>query len=182
MIKVMTIFGTRPEAIKMAPLVKELEGRKEIESVVCVTAQHREMLDHVLELFDIKPDFDLNIMKTKLLTLLMLFGLFSPLSVYGDNVPTKGKWHDDYYRSVTPAPPTVSIDGNLLSIHFIDALDDLTVQVVNEQGAILYNEVVSGEAGECVSISLDQAGTGCFYVVLEHRLGQLMGEFIIQNN
>ena len=47
-----------------------------------------------------------NIMKTKLLTLLMLFGLFSPLSVYGDNVPTKGIWHDDYYRSVTPAPPT----------------------------------------------------------------------------
>lgn len=65
MIKVMTIFGTRPEAIKMAPLVKELEGRKEIESVVCVTAQHREMLDQVLELFDITPDFDLNIMKTK---------------------------------------------------------------------------------------------------------------------
>lgn len=123
-----------------------------------------------------------NIMKTKLLTLLMLFGLFSPLSVYGDNVPTKGEWHDDYYRSVTPAPPTVSIDGNLLSIHFIDALDDLTVQVVNEQGAILYNEVVSGEAGECVSISLDQAGTGCFYLVLEHRLGQLTGDFIIQNN
>lgn len=114
-------------------------------------------------------------MKTKLLTLLMLFGLFSPLSVYGDNVPTKGEWHDDYYRSVTPAPPTVSIDGNLLSIHFIDALDDLTVQVVNEQGAILYNEVVSGEAGECVSISLDQAGTGCFYLVLEHRLGQAYG-------
>lgn len=121
-------------------------------------------------------------MKTKLLTLLMLFGLFSPLSVYGDNVPTKGEWHDDYYRSVTPAPPTVSIDGNLLSIHFIDALDDLTVQVVNEQGAILYNEVVSGEAGECVSISLDQAGTGCFYLVLEHRLGLLTGDFIIQNN
>lgn len=47
-------------------------------------------------------------MKTKLLTLLMLFGLFSPLSVYGDNVPTKGEWHDDYYRSVTPAPPTVT--------------------------------------------------------------------------
>lgn len=63
MIKVMTIFGTRPEAIKMAPLVKELEKRKEIESIVCVTAQHREMLDQVLEVFDIKPDYDLNIMK-----------------------------------------------------------------------------------------------------------------------
>ena len=58
-IKVLSIFGTRPEAIKMAPLVKELEKRKEIESIVCVTAQHREMLDQVLETFDIKPDYDL---------------------------------------------------------------------------------------------------------------------------
>ena len=63
MIKVMSIFGTRPEAIKMAPLVKELERRKEIESIVCVTAQHREMLDQVLNTFDIKPDYDLNIMQ-----------------------------------------------------------------------------------------------------------------------
>ena len=63
MIKVMSIFGTRPEAIKMAPLIKELEKRKEIESIVCVTAQHREMLDQVLETFNIKPDYDLNIMK-----------------------------------------------------------------------------------------------------------------------
>ena len=63
MIKVMSIFGTRPEAIKMAPLVKELERRKEIESIVCVTAQHRQMLDQVLETFNIKPDYDLNIMK-----------------------------------------------------------------------------------------------------------------------
>lgn len=63
MIKVMSIFGTRPEAIKMAPLVKELESRNEIESIVCVTAQHREMLDQVLETFKIKPDYDLNIMK-----------------------------------------------------------------------------------------------------------------------
>lgn len=63
MIKVMTIFGTRPEAIKMAPLVKELDSRVEIESIVCVTAQHREMLDQVLEVFDIKPNYDLNVMK-----------------------------------------------------------------------------------------------------------------------
>ncbi len=59
----MSIFGTRPEAIKMAPLVKELESREEIESIVCVTAQHREMLDQVLATFDIKPDYDLDIMK-----------------------------------------------------------------------------------------------------------------------
>ena len=64
-IKVITIFGTRPEAIKMAPLIKELESRIEIESKVCVTAQHREMLDQVLELFNITPDYDLNIMQSR---------------------------------------------------------------------------------------------------------------------
>ena len=62
--KVWLVFGTRPEAIKMAPLVMELQKQKErIETVVCVTGQHREMLDQVLEIFDIKPDYDLNIMK-----------------------------------------------------------------------------------------------------------------------
>ncbi|WP_182200750.1 non-hydrolyzing UDP-N-acetylglucosamine 2-epimerase [Paraliobacillus salinarum] len=65
-IKVMTIFGTRPEAIKMAPLVLELKKRSDMfEPIVAVTAQHREMLDQVLNKFDITPDFDLNIMKEK---------------------------------------------------------------------------------------------------------------------
>ncbi len=64
-IKVVTIFGTRPEAIKMAPLIKELEKNEHIVSKVCVTAQHREMLDQVLKLFEIVPDFDLNIMQTR---------------------------------------------------------------------------------------------------------------------
>lgn len=59
----MTIFGTRPEAIKMAPLVNELKKRKQIETIVCVTAQHRQMLDQVLHVFDITPDYDLDIMK-----------------------------------------------------------------------------------------------------------------------
>ena len=62
-IKVMTVFGTRPEAIKMAPLVKELKSRESIECIVCVTAQHRQMLDQVLEVFDITPDYDLDIMQ-----------------------------------------------------------------------------------------------------------------------
>ncbi|WP_105618384.1 non-hydrolyzing UDP-N-acetylglucosamine 2-epimerase [Vallitalea okinawensis] len=64
-LKVMSIFGTRPEATKMAPVVKALEACDDIHSVVCVTAQHREMLDQVLEIFDIKPDYDLNIMKDR---------------------------------------------------------------------------------------------------------------------
>lgn len=61
-IKVMSIFGTRPEATKMAPLIKAMDKKEEIEQVVCVTAQHREMLDQVLEIFDLHPDYDLDIM------------------------------------------------------------------------------------------------------------------------
>lgn len=64
-IKVMTVFGTRPEAIKMCPLVLELKKHEEITPVVCVTAQHRQMLDRVLELFGVKPDYDLDIMKSR---------------------------------------------------------------------------------------------------------------------
>ena len=61
--KVLTIFGTRPEAIKLAPVIKELEKNPEIVSRICVTAQHRQMLDQVLQLFEINPDFDLDLMR-----------------------------------------------------------------------------------------------------------------------
>ncbi len=63
--KVMVVFGTRPEAIKMCPLVKELKTRKNLETVVCVSGQHREMLDQVLNAFNVVPDYDLSIMKAK---------------------------------------------------------------------------------------------------------------------
>lgn len=63
--KVMLVFGTRPEAIKMCPLVLELEKRKSIKTIVCVTAQHRQMLDQVLETFDVHPDYDLDVMKDR---------------------------------------------------------------------------------------------------------------------
>lgn len=63
--KVMLVFGTRPEAIKMCPLVNELKKRKNIETIVCVTGQHRQMLDQVLEAFTVVPDYDLSIMKDK---------------------------------------------------------------------------------------------------------------------
>ena len=56
-LRIMSVFGTRPEAIKMCPLVKELASRPEIESLCCVTAQHRQMLDSVLEVFEVKPDW-----------------------------------------------------------------------------------------------------------------------------
>ena len=61
---VLSVFGTRPEAIKMAPLVKQLEHAEGIRSLVCVTAQHRQMLDSVMAQFDLKADYDLNLMKS----------------------------------------------------------------------------------------------------------------------
>ena len=63
--KIMLVFGTRPEAIKMCPLVNELKTRKNIETIVCVTGQHRQMLDQVLSAFNVEPDYDLSIMKDK---------------------------------------------------------------------------------------------------------------------
>lgn len=63
--KVMLVFGTRPEAIKMCPLVNELKNRENLQTIVCVTGQHRQMLDQVLEAFNVKPDYDLSIMKDK---------------------------------------------------------------------------------------------------------------------
>jgi len=61
--KILIVFGTRPEAIKMAPIAKKLESEKKFKTKICVTAQHRQMLDQVLDIFDIKPDYDLNLMK-----------------------------------------------------------------------------------------------------------------------
>lgn len=61
--KIMIVFGTRPEAIKMCPLVKELETRDSLETVLCVTGQHKEMLDQVLDVFDVVPDYNLAIKK-----------------------------------------------------------------------------------------------------------------------
>lgn len=64
-LKVMSVFGTRPEAIKMAPLVKALQASEQIESIVCLTGQHREMLDSVMEIFQLTGDYDLHIMEKR---------------------------------------------------------------------------------------------------------------------
>ena len=63
--KVLVVYGTRPEAIKMCPLILELKNRPEVESIVCITGQHREMLDQVNGLFGVKADYDLNIMQER---------------------------------------------------------------------------------------------------------------------
>lgn len=114
--KILIVFGTRPEAIKMAPLVKEFQKYPTLfETKVCVTAQHREMLDQVLHLFDITPDFDLNIMKPNQdlydITANVLLGLkdvlttFKPdvLFVHGDTTTTFATSLAAYYQKITIA-------------------------------------------------------------------------------
>lgn len=113
MIKVLSVFGTRPEAIKMAPVVKELEKHPDqFKSIVCVTAQHRQMLDQVINLFDINPDYDLNIMKPGQdltdITCNVLQGLKPVLEkerpdivlVHGDTSTTMGASIAAYYARV----------------------------------------------------------------------------------
>ncbi|MBS4959552.1 MAG: UDP-N-acetylglucosamine 2-epimerase (non-hydrolyzing) [Clostridiales bacterium] len=111
-IKVMTVFGTRPEAIKMAPLILELQKQEEIESIICVTAQHRQMLDQVLEIFQLTPDFDLNIMKERQtlsgITTRALLGLEQVMAqekpdivlVHGDTTTTFAGSLAAYYNQV----------------------------------------------------------------------------------
>lgn len=110
--KVLTVFGTRPEAIKMAPLVHALGADERFESKVCVTAQHREMLDQVLELFEITPDYDLNIMKPGQslngVTTAILTGMKSILEefkpdvvlVHGDTATTFAAALAAYYQQI----------------------------------------------------------------------------------
>ncbi len=146
-LKVMTIFGTRPEAVKMAPLVKELEGRKEIQSICCITAQHREMLDDVLSLFSITPDYDLDIMEKRqslytitskcLLGLERVFGDEKPdlVLVHGDTTTTFSSALAAYYQQIpighveaglrtydpySPFPEEMnrSLVGRLAALHF----------------------------------------------------------------
>jgi UDP-N-acetylglucosamine 2-epimerase (non-hydrolysing) len=127
-LKVLTVFGTRPEAIKMAPLVLALASDKRFASKVCVTAQHREMLDQVLFLFDIQPDFDLNIMKSSqdltgvttaiLQSMKDVFAQFKPdiVLVHGDTVTTFAASLAAYYQQIPVAHVEAGLrTGNLYS-------------------------------------------------------------------
>jgi UDP-N-acetylglucosamine 2-epimerase (non-hydrolysing) len=127
-IKVLTVFGTRPEAIKMAPLALALSADKRFEAKLCVTAQHREMLDQVLHLFAIQPDFDLNIMKpgqdlTDVTTAILqgmkgVFSQFKPdiILVHGDTATTFAASLASYYQQIPVAHVEAGLrTGNLYS-------------------------------------------------------------------
>ena len=126
--KVLTVFGTRPEAIKMCPLVHALNAEKNIDSRVCVTAQHREMLDQVLTLFEITPDYDLNIMKAKQglteITTNILQGLKNVLNdfkpdivlVHGDTATTFATSLAAFYQQIAVGHVEAGLrTGNLYS-------------------------------------------------------------------
>lgn len=127
-LKTLCVFGTRPEAIKMAPLILELEAEQQIESKVCVTGQHREMLDQVLELFEIEPDFDLNIMKNGQdltdVTVAILNGMRNVFSeytpdvvlVHGDTATTFAASVAAYYHKIPVAHVEAGLrTGNMYS-------------------------------------------------------------------
>ncbi|MBK93959.1 MAG: UDP-N-acetylglucosamine 2-epimerase (non-hydrolyzing) [Rickettsiales bacterium] len=142
--KILTVFGTRPEAIKMAPLVLALEADSRFDSKVCVTAQHREMLDHVLELFEIKPDFDLDIMKSGQtlndVTTLILKGLkpiledFKPnlVLVHGDTATTFAAALTAYYQKIKVGHVEAGLrTGNIYSPWPEEANRKLTSAITN---------------------------------------------------
>lgn len=142
--KILTVFGTRPEAIKMAPLVHALEADSHFDAKVCVTAQHREMLDQVLELFEIKPDFDLNIMKAGQtlndVTTSILKGLrpvledFKPdvVLVHGDTATTFAASLAAYYQQINVGHVEAGLrTGNIYSPWPEEANRKLTSAITN---------------------------------------------------
>jgi len=140
--KILIVFGTRPEAIKMAPLVKEFEKYNSFEMKVCVTAQHREMLDQVLEFFKIKPDYDLNIMKSGQdlydVTSNVLLGMkqvledFKPgvVFVHGDTTTTFSTALASFYKQIKVAHVEAGLrTGNIYSPWPEEANRQLTTQI-----------------------------------------------------
>lgn len=120
-------------------------------------------------------------MKTREFIVFLFLGCFLfPSLAYGDDIPTHGKWGDEDYRSLTALPPTLSIEGDLLSVQFRDALDDLTIQILDEQGRVVYEGCFSCSAGEIQHISLENETAGLYQVSLTHKLGWLVGDFYLE--
>lgn len=121
-------------------------------------------------------------MKHYLLLFAVVLGLLCPQLVLGSPriINIKGKWGgDDRIRTILPKAPEVSLEGNTLSIHSIDALFDLTIQIVDVNGVIILDECVSLSPGESKDITLDDI-PGTYEVMLYHRYGSLSGEFAIE--
>lgn len=119
-------------------------------------------------------------MKQLITTLfLVICGVFCTQNMFADRIPTKGKWGPQDIKSLFPAPPTASIEGNILTIEFASPLENLTIQVKDISGKIVYEESVSATSPEAYSIPLN-VESGEYTLVLAHRYGYLTGSFIIE--
>lgn len=186
-IKVLTVFGTRPEAIKMAPLVLELNKHPEIfESIVCVTAQHRQMLDQVLELFNIKPDFDLNIMKPNqnlwnltadmLLQMKEVFEKTNPhiVLVHGDTTTTLATSLSAFYAKI----PVGHVEAGLRTFNKYYPFPEEINRVVTDAVSSMFfaptetskeNLLKSGITDERIYLTGNTVIDALLYTVNEHK-------------
>lgn len=181
LLRILTVFGTRPEAIKMAPLVKLLSERKDVDAKVCVTAQHREMLDQVLNLFEIQPDYDLNIMRPQqtlssitsdiLVQIETVLQDFKPdiVLVHGDTTTTFTATLASYYQKIPVAHIEAGLrTGNIFSPwpeeanrKLTGALAELHFAPTEESRLNLLKEGVSDE---CVYITGNTVIDALFWV------------------
>lgn len=110
---------------------------------------------------------------------LVICGVFCAQNMYADRIPTKGKWGPQDIKSIYPAPPTASIEGRNLTIEFTSPLENLTIQVKDISGQVVYEETVSVLDPQAYSISLN-VEKGEYTLTLAHRYGYLAGSFIVE--
>lgn len=120
-------------------------------------------------------------MKHLILTLVLIVsGIFCVQFAFSDTIPTKGEWSIEDFRSVVPTPPTASIEGNVLTVNFVNLLADLTVKVTdNKTGQVIYEDCISVSSPQSHSIMLN-AGNGEYTLSFSHKLGYLTGNFVIK--
>ena len=107
------------------------------------------------------------------------------LTLLANSLPANSRerednWSEEDYRSITAMPPTLSIEGNVLNIYFIDALTNLQIQIQDSFGFVQYEETMNGKMGETYFISLEGLEPGIYQIVLTHKLGWIKDEFTIQ--
>ena len=144
--KVMLVFGTRPEAIKMCPLVNELKTRENIKTVVCVTGQHRQMLDMVLDTFNVVPDYDLSIMKAGQTLFDITTNILNKIGEVLDEDPefiVRTKEFELFPMSVEEAIMQMNLIGHQFFVFFNDETGNVSVVYTRKDGTYgLINPII----------------------------------------
>lgn len=119
-------------------------------------------------------------MKQLLMTLMLVMcGVFYSQNIFSYNIPEKGSWGDEDIRSYVPAPPTASIEGKVLTLHFVDPLSNLTVCVTDNTGKIVYENCISASTPQSYPITLNVEG-GEYTLNLVHHYGYVTGSFVVE--